>query len=235
MLAPAGLFVVATALAAACGETGGKVSKPDCDTVEAETYEAAEAAGVPTWGPPGASGGGEQTFVSEVPRIADDMGALRRLKPTRLPLAGICVVREDVQTNHAGRPLFKRARLLVATRGRRVYAVPTSDGDVFSYLEPQGISIGSGTLNGVPRLYSFYHYDDGRPHFQRRLVVFGLVPDKVRQVNVLVRCRPYAAVTANGGFYYERRGQSASDISGFVYGLRGGKVQRQANRGDCTE
>lgn len=212
--------------AAACGETSIRIAEDDCLQAELAAQEASVDAGMPRWRPPGTSGFGN-SFISDAPRIAGDMGAFRRLKPTRLPFAGVCAVREQVRTNHAGRALVEEGRLLVQTRGRRVYVVPTSRGDVCSYLEPQGIPDCSGYFRGQPRLYAFYHYDDGLPLARRRLVVFGFVPDKVREVSVLVRCRPYAAVTANGGFYYERRGQSASEVNGFVYRLRNGEVKRR--------
>jgi hypothetical protein len=218
-------IVIVSAVAAACGESSIELATTTCLTAEAAVEEASAEAGVPAWGS-GASGAGD-LLISHEARIADDMGALRRLEPNALPLAGVCAVKDLARANRAGRVLVEEARLLVETEGRRVYVVPTSHGDVCGYLDPQGIPNCSGFFRKQPRLYPFYYYDDGLPRAQRRLVVFGLVPDKVRQVNVLVRCRTKRAVTANGGFYYEGRGASAKDLNGFVFRLRNGTAKRQ--------
>jgi hypothetical protein len=181
--------------------------------------------------PPGTFGGGG-TFVSDR-SVAGDMSVFRRLPPRRLPRDAVDNLRHVVEENHAGRPLVDDARLLVAggAGSHRLYAVRTTKNWACDVLEPEKLADCNGLHWGEPRVYPFYFFDNGKTGAGGRLVVFGLVPDRVRSVEVIVGCRRLPAVAGHDGFVFDRsgRGLTVDAEYGFVFHLAGGRVKRQVS------
>jgi hypothetical protein len=184
--------------------------------------------------PPGTFGGGG-TFVTER-SVAGDMSVFRRLPPVRLPRDAVDNLRGVVEDNHAGRPLVDDARLLLAgaAGSHRLYAVRTTKEWACAVLEPEKLAACNGLHWGEPRVYPFYLFDNGQTGAGARLVVFGLVPDRARGVEVVVGCRRLRAAAGNDGFVFDRtgRGLTADAHHGFVFHLSGGRVKRQVSEVD---
>jgi hypothetical protein len=180
------------------------------------------------------SAGAGVTLVSDAPEIAADFGALRTLAASTLPDAASAAIKHDVASNDIGEPRLHETRLLLAVGGKSLYAVPTTDGSLCAVLSPPDISVCNGLHNAAPRVYPYYEYS-GWPRGADNYVLFGLVPDRVRAVHVLMNCKPEPALTSNGGFLYEERAERRHTFDGFVFQFRDGtNTGREHARGECA-
>ena len=120
------------------------------------------------------------------------------------------------------------ARILFREGDETLYAVATSNGWVCDALDPQHVVDCNGFVGRQPRGYQFYDYDNGLSGDRARLVLFGLVPDRVQRVDVVVRCRAHPALTRDGGFYYSQEGALVQQENGLLFHLRSGRTKRQS-------
>jgi hypothetical protein len=134
-----------------------------------------------------------------------------------------------------GSHVADESRLLLedlGTRRERLYAVPTTTGQVGVYVVGAEAGdmrgwVAAELLDGI-RWHISYGQEPGGP---THLSLFGLAADDAVALQVELAGTTESATLANNGFYYESEDREPRDVAAIVYSEHGGDTRRIAVRG----
>jgi hypothetical protein len=131
-----------------------------------------------------------------------------------------------------GSHLISEARLLLSGLGkgrRRLYAIPTTTGEVGVYLVGRArAQVGGHVVGALPDGIDWQIYYRRDPDGTTRWVAFGLIANDVEAVDLQFDDDSVAAAVGTNAFFYEAEGQDPHSVTAFVLHLNDGTLRRVA-------
>jgi hypothetical protein len=158
-------------------------------------------------------------------------GRAGRLEQAKARLAALDEFRARAHAER-GSPVPEQSRLLagpVGVRGHRLFAVPTTKGQVAFFAIETNQEGGSGSTAWVLDQGVTWHTSWNRtPEGSVDLLAFGLLSDDVARVEVRVNDANHEAAVGENGFLFETRTQDPDDVTAFEIFYSDGTRRQQS-------